>query len=246
MVEKQPMAPIEPIKRTKVPLAVAAQLQRLLAEEYQAGDKLPAEKVLGEWFGVGRSSIREALSLMEAEGRVQIVHGVGTFVTDGPKASANGSGGLLVLEQSTVPELFEARRALESETAMRAAERLTASGEKELQELLGQLCDGKISDDVYVQADVALHSAIARATNNRVLVQLFGSLESQLVEYSRRVIWLSGRRETANEGHRAMVEAILARDQSAAREAVIEHLEAVERDIAHELGRGEVEGKEGK
>ena len=86
------MAPIEPIKRTKVPLAVAAQLQRLLAEEYQSGDKLPSEKVLGEWFGVGRSSIREALSLMETEGRVQIVHGVGTFVTDGPKASFDGSG----------------------------------------------------------------------------------------------------------------------------------------------------------
>lgn len=241
---KKSISSVQPINRTKVPLAVAAQLQRLLAEEYQAGDKLPAEKVLGESFGVGRSSIREALRLLEAEGRVRIVHGVGTFVSDDPQASVDGSGTLLVLEQSTVPELFEARRALESENATRAAERITASEAKQLQELLGRFHDETLSDEEYVQTDVALHSAIARATKNRVLIHLFEGLEGQLVEYSRRVISLPGRRETASGGHRAIVEAIVDRDPSAARKAIVEHLEAVEREIALQLEKEDAEGKE--
>lgn len=234
---------IKPIERQKVSLAIAAQLQQiLLSGEYQAGDKLPSERVLGERFGVGRSSIREALRRLEAEGLVRIVHGVGSFVGDGPEADSGGNlARFLVLDGSTVPELFEVRRALEGETAARAAERLTASEANELRKILRQLEDKTLSDEVYVEADVALHLTIARATKNTPLIRLLESFEGTLVEYSRRVIKLPGRRERANEGHRAMVEAILARSPSAAYEAVINHIEVVERDIMQHL---EKEGTE--
>lgn len=231
---------IQPIGRTKVSLAVAAQMQRILISgEYQAGDKLPSERVLGERFGVGRSSIREALRRLEADGLVRIVHGVGTFVSDGREAGGQSAlATLLVLDGITVPELFEARRALEGETAAQAAERLTESEGGRLREILRQLEDETLSDETYVETDVALHLAIAQATKNKVLIRLLESLKGILIEYSMRVITLPGRRDTANEGHRTMVEAILSHDSSAARAAIIDHLEAVEREIVEHLGRG--------
>lgn len=236
------VAPIERIGKFRVPLAVAAQLRKLLMSgEYKVGDKLPSEKVLSERFGVGRSSVREAMRCLEAEGLARTVHGVGAFVSDGREAGVgDGLAALLVLDGTTVPELFEARRALERETAARAAERLTAPEAEELRQILTRLEDTTLSDEAYVEVDVALHLAIARVTKNKVLIRLLESLRGILVEYSLRVIRLPGRREKANEGHRAMVEAILARGPSAARKAIIEHLDAVEREIVEHLegGRG--------
>lgn len=232
--------PIEPVQRFRVPVVVAAQLRKLLISgEYKVGDRLPSEKVLGERFGVGRSSVREAMRRLEADGLVRIVHGVGSFVSDGREAGVGDRlAALLVLDGSTIPELFEARRVLERETAARAAERLTDTEADELRELLSRLEDETLSEEAYVEADVALHLAISRVTKNKVLIRLIESLESLLLEYSRRVIQLPGRRVTANVGHKAIVEAILARRSSGARKAMIEHIAAVEREIVEHLGRG--------
>ena len=234
MKEAKPQ--VQRINRTKVPLAVAAQLQRLVGREYQPGDKLPPERVLGEWFGVGRSSIRAAISLLESKGLIQTIHGIGTFVSEDLNNNVvDISGQLLVLNEATVPELFEARRALEAETAALAAGRINVSEAKELQQYLERLEDETLSDEEYVETDVGMHLAIARATKNVVLSRLLESLKAELIEYSRRVIQLEGRRQKANEGHRAVVGAILDRDSAAASEAVIDHLEAVEREIMAHL-----------
>ncbi len=231
---------IQPLKRTKVSLAVAAKLQEiLLSGEYEVGEKLPPEMVLAERFGVSRSSIREAMRSLESEGLVRVIHGVGTMVTGGrDTGSRSDLATLLVIEGTTVPELFEARLALESETAFRAAERLSTSDASELRQILKRLNDLTISDEEYVEADVALHLAIARVSKNKIFVHILESLKNLLTEYSLRTIKLPGRREKANEGHRAIVEAILGRNPSAARKAAIDHLEAVECEIVELFNGG--------
>lgn len=223
---------IKPIKRTKVSLTVAANLQEILMSgEYEVGDKLPSEMVLAERFGVSRSSIREAVKLLEAEGLVHVVHGVGTIVNDHEVGGKNDLAEFLVIDGATVPDLFEARIFLESEMAFRAAKRLTSSDANELRQILRRLNDKTLSVEEYVEADVALHVAIARATKNKIFAHIFETLKKPMNDYSLRTIKLPGRREKANEGHQALVEAILARSPSAARKAAIEHVEMVEREI---------------
>jgi GntR family transcriptional regulator, transcriptional repressor for pyruvate dehydrogenase complex len=225
------VSPIEPLQQRKLSIAVAAQLEELVMKgEYREGDKLPPERVLVDEFGVSRSTIREALRRLEAEGLVRIDHGVGAFVCERHEAE-NPLVSLLVLDQSTVPELFEARRALESTTAALAAERLSPAAASELESLASQLADEALSPAAYVELDVALHQAIARATKNRVLMELAESLREAHVEYSRRVIDLQERRRRATHGHRAIVDAILARDPARAREAMIAHLDEAEQDL---------------
>jgi GntR family transcriptional regulator, transcriptional repressor for pyruvate dehydrogenase complex len=229
------MSPIEPVKRHKLSIAVAAKIEELVMnDEYAAGDKLPPERALVDSFGVSRSTIREALRRLEAEGVVRIEHGLGAFVLE-RRESENWLSSLLVLDRLTVPELFEARRALESDNAALAAERLSPAAAGELESLVNQLGDDDISQEAYVELDVAFHLAIARATKNRVLVGLSESLRDAMVEYSHRVIGFSGRRERATHGHRKIADAILARNPARARKAMVAHLEEAEQDLLREV-----------
>jgi GntR family transcriptional regulator, transcriptional repressor for pyruvate dehydrogenase complex len=229
------MSPIERLQKHKLPIALAAKIEELVMNgEYAAGEKLPPERVLVDSFGVSRSTVREALRRLEAEGVIRIEHGVGAFVRE-RRESPDWLGSLLVLDRLTVPELFEARRALESDNAALAAERLSPAAAGELESLVNQLANQDISQDEYVELDVALHLAIARATKNRVLIGLSESLREAMVEYSHRVIGFSGRRERATHGHRKIVDEIVARNPDHARKAMVAHLEEAEQDLLREV-----------
>lgn len=232
------MSPIEWIGRDRLSVAVAAQLQQILAGgEYQPEEKLPPERILCDQFGVGRSTIREALRLLEAEGFVRIVHGVGTFVAEGGGRNNKSLVSMLLLDHSTVPELFEARRAFETATAALAAKRRTTADVSALRQILAELDDDTLSSSAYVQLDVKLHSAIAAASHNRILIGFTEDIKEAFAEYSQRVINLVGRRDNATSGHRAIVDAILAGRQGAARHAMFKHLEEAERDVLLSLQR---------
>jgi GntR family transcriptional repressor for pyruvate dehydrogenase complex len=96
-----------------------------------------------------------------------------------------------------------------------------------------------MTDEEFIEVDAALHMAIVRATKNALLLRVFQTIQPVFVAYSRRVIELEGRRETAREGHRRIVEAIVGRRAAQARSAVVRHLRDVERDLVRQLAHGE-------
>lgn len=225
---------IEPVRRLKVADSVAAQLESLITGgEYKPGDKLPAERVLAEQFGVGRSSMREAVRILEAGGLLRIDHGVGAFVVSNKKTSADPS--LLVFRDFTVPELFEARLSLEPEAARLAAKRITPREMAELERIVDALADPNLSDEEFVDLDVKLHRAIVGAAKNGLLQRLLEMIEPLFLTYSRRVIQLPGRRAHAHTGHQRIVEAIIGRRARDARNAAVRHIRDVERDIVEHL-----------
>ena len=225
---------IRPIARFKISDSVAAQLEQLIGDgAYKLGERLPSERVLSEQFGVGRSSMREALRVLEARGLVSIAHGVGVHVTEPPVSGDLRS--LLVLEGCTVPELFEVRRALECPAAASAAKRVTPAEAARLKELLEEMEDPELSDDEYVEKDAELHRAIMLATHNALLIELYDTTRHLFVEYSARVIRFPGRRGTAHEGHAAIVDAIVHRKPQLAQKAMSAHLLAAEQQIVENL-----------
>jgi GntR family transcriptional repressor for pyruvate dehydrogenase complex len=226
---------IEPVRRLKVADSVAAQLERLITQgEYQLGDKLPPERVLAEQFGVGRSSMREAIRVIEASGLLRTDHGVGVFVVSTKKVLPAMSQ-LLVFDDFTVPELFEVRLSLEPDAASLAARRITAAEVTDLERILAEAADPDLSDDTFVKLDAELHRAIVRATKNTLLLRLMESIEPLFFTYSQRVIQLPGRRAHAHAGHMKIVEAIIGRRARDARAAAQSHIRDVERDIVEHL-----------
>lgn len=228
---------IERVERLRVSDSVAAQLTQLITKGvYAVGEKLPAERVLAEEFGVSRSSMREAIRGIEASGLLSSSHGVGVFVVSNT-VSTPGQSDLLVFEDFTVPELFEVRRMMERDAAGWAAKRITPALTSELESIMEQCADPDLSDEDFVRLDIKLHQTIAKASRNELLASLYGGLEPALLKYSLRVIALPGRREHSHAGHTRIVDAIVTGRVREAREAAVAHIRDVEQDIAKNLAQ---------
>jgi GntR family transcriptional repressor for pyruvate dehydrogenase complex len=232
---KQPT--IRPVPRLKLSDSVAAEIERsILRGDYEVGEKLPPERRLAEQLGIWRSSMREALRIVEASGLVRIEHGIGVFVAATEKRPlVVMSSDLLVLGEQTVSELFEVRRVLERDAAGLAAKRVTPSEAAALEAIVAAARHPELSDDEFIEYDAELHRAIVQATKNRLMLRIFEGIEPLFVTYSRRVIHLPGRRANAQRGHKQVVDAIVARRPREARNAMVRHVREAERDIADAL-----------
>src|SRR3954465_15457782 len=180
---EDPTRLIGPVRRLKLSDSVAAELERMITRgDFGVGEKLPPERVLADRFGVGRSSMREALRLVEAAGLLRIDHGVGVFVVSRSRQARASSLDLLVaLEDVTVPELFEVRLALERDAAALAARRITPSEAAELQTLIAEASDPRLSDEEFIERDVALHMTVCKATKNALLMRIYETLKPLLL-----------------------------------------------------------------
>ena len=226
-----PSSGIERVARLRVSDSVATQLTQLITQNaYKVGDKLPSERVLSEQFGVSRSSMREAIRGIEASGLVSSSHGVGVFVVSNTMQPQEHQH-LLIFDDITMSELFEVRRMLEGDAAALAARRKSSSDTSEMERILTECVASSTSNEDFVRLDIALHQAVAKAAKNRLLSRLYENLEPLLLEYSRRVISLPGRREWAHEGHVKIVEAVIEGEAENARAAAITHIQDVEKDI---------------
>ncbi|WP_375492608.1 FadR/GntR family transcriptional regulator [uncultured Jatrophihabitans sp.] len=227
---------IEPVRRLKVADAVAAQLEELIsAGKYAVGERLPAERTLAEQFGVGRSSMREALRIVESAGLVRTDHGIGVFVVR--TARDGGLASLMLLDDVTVEDLFQVRQALERDAAAHAARRRNDEALAGLRKLITQMGRRDVTNSDFVQMDAQLHLAIAAATGNPLFPRLMHQLEPLFLTYSHRVIEMPGRRRNAHAGHKEIVDAIGARRPRDASSAALRHIRSVEADIvAHIAG----------
>lgn len=182
------------------------------------GEKLPSEKKLIEKFQVSRITVREALRTLQVMNIIDIQQGRGAFVTSTVASLLiDHMDFVSLLSQSTIDNLFEARRILEPEIAAIAAERITDEDIQELQSLLEQ--------DNY---DIKLHQKIAECTKNPVLIRFILSTWS-LGELSRQMTSrLPGVKNTAYDNHVKLVEALSARDKELSRKLMTEHLQHVE------------------
>ncbi|GAA3339199.1 FadR/GntR family transcriptional regulator [Curtobacterium pusillum] len=214
---------------------VARQLVSLLtAGDLAPGSRLPSERVLAERLGVGRSAVREALAALEILGIVQIRPGSGTYLQGGTSdlLPTTLSWGLMLASNRT-RELLEVRSSLERTAAILAAQRAT---DEEL-DALGATLDQQAAtlDDpaAFIEADVRFHVLLARAGGNDVLADLLQSLRSMLSVWVGRRVTTREATEAAYREHRAVHDAMRARDVVATQRAMDEHMATASARIEH-------------
>ncbi len=140
---------------------------------YRVGEKIPAEPELMKSYGVGRSTIREAIKTLSISGILKVQQGSGTFVNE-------VNQGLNIeqrLQYAHFDEVSAVRSLLEKEIVRLAAQNHT---DEDLQEIEKALMDRKEAIKVEdhkacADADIAFHKAIARASGNNVLLELYNS-----------------------------------------------------------------------
>jgi GntR family transcriptional repressor for pyruvate dehydrogenase complex len=227
---------IEPIARRKVYELVSERLAAQLDTTLEPGDALPAERELAERFGVGRSSVREALRMLESRGLIES-RGNGAFVVSPRRNPFEHPLSLLVSgEDVDRAQLFEVRRMIEAEAAALAAERCTPGDLDKLRDETAAMERALDSSEDYVAADIRFHLVIAKATGNRLIPHLMQAIRERLTEMIGNAYRFPGGPERSLAQHRAILEAIVAGDSLQARSLMTEHIERVERELA-ELDR---------
>ncbi|MBP0495439.1 FadR/GntR family transcriptional regulator [Pararoseomonas indoligenes] len=208
------------------PLAdeVYERLQDLLgSESFPRDSRLPAELDLARRFAVSRPVLRQALARLREEGHVVSRKGSGSYVRAPTRPAAPGFGPL-----HSIPDMrgfLEFRCSLESEVAAHAARRADPAAVAAIRQALLRLEE----DPAALEADVAFHHAIARATGNRFFLTTLEAFREQMISGIRLTRELAGRPEgdrrpeIARE-HARIAEAIAAADEQAARQAMADHL----------------------
>ncbi len=214
---------------------------REIAEgQVRPGDKLPSVVELSERFGVGRSTVREALSAMKAIGVLDIRQGGGTFVKAKEAETASQPLADWIANADSLLQLVEVRRVLETGNASLAARNCKEDDANDLREAVGRMKE-VLSDEVAgEQADTAFHLRLAEATHNPLLIELTRSLSEQLHHNMRhtRSAWFYADRRSAEqllEEHAGILQAVLQRDEKRAAERMNEHLAKVEQVLRDNL-----------
>jgi DNA-binding FadR family transcriptional regulator len=223
--------PFGTVTREALPDQIAARVISLIGERHlKPGDRLPPERELAQAMGVSRSSLREALRALSLLGVTEMRHGDGTYLTAlDPDALMRPFGLVLALSDGQMQELFEARRVIEPGLAALAAARADDETVEALRLCVGESAATVDDEEAFMQADLELHSLIARAASNSILWHVIGSISGMGVASRRRTNPLPGLREQSVEDHRALVAALEARDPDAAAAAMLRHLENVQR-----------------
>lgn len=144
-------------------------LGHIAREQLQPGDRLPSERNLAEQMGVSRCSLREALRLLEAQGRVQVETGRGCYVSAAP-----AEPGALSARRADTSELIEAQAALLPRAASLAAQRRSDQQLQALAEGWRQVEAARQAGDHAAMAELAaqLYRQMARAAGNQLLAEM--------------------------------------------------------------------------
>jgi GntR family transcriptional regulator, transcriptional repressor for pyruvate dehydrogenase complex len=221
------------ITRDTLPDQIAARLIALITERrLTAGDRLPPERELAAAMGVSRSSLREALRALAMVGVVEMRHGDGTYLTSLETDKLLRPVSLVLsLSDSSLAELFEARKLVEPGLAALAALRIRDEAAAELCARADTSTVALEDPEAFMWADIELHALIAKAAANAVLTRLLDSIASMGIASRRRTGRLAAVREQSARDHREIAAAIAGHDAEAARAAMLRHLENVERAV---------------
>lgn len=206
---------------------VAAALAKAIQDGvYRPGERLPSERDLAEQFSVSRPTVREAIIALDIQGSVETRHGSGIYVT----AQTVRDKQPLELDIGAF-ELTEARRLFEGEAAALAATTISDEELKNLARLVAEIREENRLNIPGEKADRAFHVAIATATRNSAIVDVIENLWDMRTKSPLCREILSRAREVGVQPrvdeHEKILKALRAKDPSAARKAMRDHLERV-------------------
>ncbi len=209
---------------TRVTTQLIASIKKLISDgSIVPGARFPPERKLAKEFGVNRASLRQALKVLEIMGVLMQRVGDGTYLSASAESILNEPiNFLILLDDLSHHELFETRMIVEPELAARAALRATVEDLATLRHALMAM-ERSRTIQARLDADMAFHEAIFRASGNRICHLLFKVIHRTVLTSMTQ---LSGRAtiERPLSFHRKIYTAIRDRNAKEARRHMLEHI----------------------
>ena len=195
-------------KRAKLSEQTTDRLYEMIVEErrYAPGSKLPNENELSRALEVSRTTLREAISFLVAQGVLEIRRGKGTYVADElPTAGLDLSSLTGLRARIRARDLFEMRLIFEPATVALACRRARAGGDWPL-------------------ADQEFHWSIIKAAHNEYMRRLYPIINSAVNEVMQRTQNRQRMMETAIQDNKLILEFLHKRDAESASQAMAIHM----------------------
>lgn len=223
-------------RRTLVDELVDGLLDDILNGKLKPHDAIPPEADIAKSYDVSRLTVREALKALRAQNILYVKAGRGTFVNPAEswtgldaifKAASHGNGA----DQVSVG-LIEMRRMVETGAAALAAKRHTPEHADRMRECIADMKRFHESGnlDGFVEADIAFHDAVLRASGNPFVRALFGQLGQLLYVTRRETSAVEVIQVHAIEYHQRVLDSILTGDGEMARRSMDEHMDQTYED----------------
>lgn len=222
--------------RSKLYEQVLERIRAHAAEKsLSAGDRLPSERELAARLGVSRTSVKQALVVLEAQGLIDIRHGGGAYLTTGQLDAAqvgttqaeDAQVEELVERRHRLPEVFEAREALETKLAELAAQRRTKTDLETIEDALAYMNAEIKRGEPGIEGDRRFHEAVTAAAKSELLAEFMNSIATQIAESRNESLRQPGRPSRSLTQHHKIAEAIRMSDPKAAAAAMRRHVQTV-------------------
>src|SRR3972149_3543008 len=184
--------------------------QRIVAGDLKVGDQLPSEHELAEQFAVSRTAVREAVKALRQKGLVEIRPGRGTFITNSTSDTIRNSLSMFIKfgNSQGIGNLVEVREIIEPEIAALAATRITEEYITAMQEAVKIMDTALDNVEVFVEADLDFHLALAEGTLNPFIPILMDSIIDLLREQRKRIGLTGGGLARGQYHHKKILDAV--------------------------------------
>lgn len=232
--EIQRAGDVGPIRKVRLSESLVDAIKQMIADDgFAPGDKFYSENELTAKLQVSRSSVREAVRILEVTGRLSVAHGKGIFIVDADAHPFDAFVDWLKSNDQSLREHFEVRLIIEPQTA-----RLAALGAKpEDVALLEEAHAGFVRNAKLgltaetIECDREFHKLLAKATHNKILFALAKSMTISLLDDWISSFHTPGRMEKTVDEHGLVLEAVKAGDADAAMQHMAAHLRNAIQDI---------------
>ena len=223
-------AALRPLHRSRLYEQLVERLLALIHEMHLvAGNRLPPERELAADLGVSRASVRQALVVLEVQGLIEVRHGEGAILLENRPDSAVLAA--VAAHTRRLPEVIEAREALEVKLAALAAERRTDEDLARIDTALTEMDEEINRGERGLAGDEKFHGAVTAAARSALLADLMREISMSIRESRIESLSQPERPQVSLDSHRKIAEAIRSGDDVAAGEAMREHIRLVS-DIA--------------
>jgi len=232
---------MNPIKKVRLSESVIDAIKKMIVDDgFNPGEKFYSEKELTRKLGVSRSSIREALRILEVTGQVNVKQGKGIFISDTQGKRFKEFSTWLKNNEQSIKDNFEVRLIIEPKAARHAAEKATPADIEKMETACIQFvqCAKAGNTEEAVLCDHKFHSSLAGATKNRTLFVLMKAMITTLGEGWISSLYTPGRIQQTISEHGDIVDAIKNKDRAGAENAMTRQLVNALHDITAHLNKG--------
>ncbi|MTI62023.1 MAG: FadR family transcriptional regulator [Firmicutes bacterium] len=222
---------IKPIEKMSTLDSVIKTLKdEIIMGKIKIGDKLPTERVLSRKLNVGRSTVREAIKVLQALGLVKVKQGKGTYVLRKNENESLNIANWFSEHELQITDLMDIRLAMEP-LAIKLA--LKRSSDEEFEKLMKDLNSTNkklktaIKENNVIKMEVidnTFHSYVSEATRNNLLISINEKISEAILEYRIKIFSIKENAENAYKAHQEIINAMTTKDVARAVSAMTSHV----------------------